>query len=537
MKLLGFYIGIFLVLSCNDAISEGRAEAALAPVIRSVADTSFTDLHLDSTALQDFAEVRDLQKNVEEDMLTFYRNRDFQFAWITGTGLHEKTQVFWELHNQYLMYTEDSTFYDRKLHGQIETILHDPETEWSPTPGELALLEMQLTEHFFHYAAYAYKGKTRPEDFNWNIPAKKIDAVSILDSMFAHGDDDPHFWEPVSPQYRQMRSALAKYHKLEKIPVLNTAIEPGEQRAYRVGDSSQVVSAIREKLNALGDFPDAGGSPVYDNELRQAVIKFQERHGLKADGIAGPQFFGAVNVPMEKRIQQLLINMERMRWLPRVTEGTRLVANIPSFTLHVYEGAKEVFNMDIVVGKAANRTVIFNDKLEYVVFSPYWNIPRSIIRKEILPAIRSNPGYLQSRNMEQTGYSNGLPVIRQRPGGSNALGKVKFIFPNRYSIYFHDTPAKSLFERGSRAFSHGCIRLKEPFRLAEYLLRNEPSWTDAKIREAMNSGNEKWVKLDKKVPVVISYFTAWVDDDGVQFRNDIYGHDDKMAKQLFKDDR
>ncbi len=196
---------------------------------------------------------------------------------------------------------------------------------------------------------------------------------------------------------------------------------------------------------------------------------------------------------------------------------------------------KKIFDMDIVVGTSANHTVIFNDTLKYVVFSPYWNIPRSIVRNEILPGIRKNQNYLASKNMEQTGFSNGLPVIRQRPGGNNALGRVKFIFPNSYSIYFHDTPSKSLFEKKERAFSHGCVRLAEPEKMAQYLLRNEAKWTKNEIRKAMNSSKEKWVALKEPVPVLITYFTSWISTDGLlNFREDIYDHDKKMAERLFE---
>jgi murein L,D-transpeptidase YcbB/YkuD len=220
--------------------------------------------------------------------------------------------------------------------------------------------------------------------------------------------------------------------------------------------------------------------------------------------------------------------------MPKEAEGTRVIANIPEYKVYVYEGAKKVFAMDIVVGTSANKTVVFNDKIQYVVFSPYWNMPRSIVRNEILPAMRRNSNYLARKNMEQTGTSNGLPVIRQKPGGSNSLGKVKFIFPNSYSIYFHDTPAKSLFSKESRAFSHGCIRLAEPSKMAEFLLSNQPEWTRAKITTAMNASTEKWVTLNEPVPVMITYFTSWVDENGLlNFREDIYGHDTKMAERLF----
>jgi len=190
--------------------------------------------------------------------------------------------------------------------------------------------------------------------------------------------------------------------------------------------------------------------------------------------------------------------------------------------------------MNIVVGKAATRTVIFSDVLKYVVFSPYWNLPRSIVRNEIVPAMNRSSNYISRNNMEIRGYSNGLPIVRQKPGAGNALGKVKFIFPNSYNIYLHDTPAKTLFSKESRAFSHGCVRVQEPFTLAQYLLRNNESWTETKIKTAMNSQKEDWVKLDKPLPVYLLYLTSWVDENGVlNFRDDIYGHDKKLGDRLF----
>lgn len=257
--------------------------------------------------------------------------------------------------------------------------------------------------------------------------------------------------------------------------------------------------------------------------------------GLKADGVAGPNTLKALNIPVQDRIEQLLVNMERMRWMPKETSGKRLVANIPEFRLHIMEDDRKIFDMKIVVGKAVHKTVVFNDELKHIVFSPYWNIPRSIVRNEILPAMKKNPGYLGQQNMEQTGTSGGLPVIRQKPGAGNALGRVKFLFPNSYAIYFHDTPAKSLFDRTQRAFSHGCIRLEEPKKLAAYLLQHRSEWTDSRISNAMYAGSEKWVTLKEPVPVVISYFTAWVDEAGVlQYRDDIYGHDKALANKLFQ---
>jgi L,D-transpeptidase YcbB len=241
-----------------------------------------------------------------------------------------------------------------------------------------------------------------------------------------------------------------------------------------------------------------------------------------------------LNVPVEDRIRQMLLNLERMKWMPE-RPADFIVVNIPEYRFRVYEEGKEALAMDVVVGKAANRTVVFSDELKYVVFSPYWNIPRSIVRNEIYPAMQRSSSYLRRNNMETTGTSNGLPIVRQKPGRGNALGQVKFIFPNSYNIYFHDTPAKSLFSRDKRAFSHGCIRLHKPFELAKYLLQYADSWTDAAIKKAMSSSKEKWVTLKQTWPVFITYFTSWVNANGdVQFRDDVYGHDKKLESHLFE---
>lgn len=221
--------------------------------------------------------------------------------------------------------------------------------------------------------------------------------------------------------------------------------------------------------------------------------------------------------------------MDRMRWLPQKPAGNLIIVNIPEFMLHVYDGNKTLFDMVVVVGKVGNNTMMFNGDLNQIFFSPYWNVPASIIKNEILPAMRKDPGYLARKNMEQIG--NG---IRQKPGPGNALGKVKFIFPNSFNMYFHDTPSKSLFERDKRAFSHGCIRLSDPQKMAEWLLRNEPEWNKEKIISAMNQKTEKGVRLKQAVPVFIIYYTAWVDDEGqLNFRDDVYKHDADLVKKMF----
>jgi L,D-transpeptidase YcbB len=268
----------------------------------------------------------------------------------------------------------------------------------------------------------------------------------------------------------------------------------------------------------------------------RSVERFQARHGLVADGVIGPDFLRGLNVPPAERMRTLLVNMERMRWLPENQPANALVVNIPDFRLHVFEGDDEAFSMRIVVGATATRTVIFADTLTLVVMSPTWTLPMSITRREILPAIAKNPNYLRTHNMEIIGGTKAAPVIRQKPGPDNALGRVKFLFPNRFDIYMHDTPARGAFALEKRAFSHGCIRLDEPRKLAEYLLRDDPAWTPERIGTVMFSRRETTVLLKEPRPVLILYFTAWVDRQGrLNFRDDVYGHDRKLADELFRD--
>ncbi len=234
-------------------------------------------------------------------------------------------------------------------------------------------------------------------------------------------------------------------------------------------------------------------------------------------------------------MQQILINLNRMRWMPQEPQGKLILVNIPEFTLHVFEGKNKVFDMAVVVGKEGHNTTMFTGKLSQIVFSPYWNVPPDIVEKEILPKMKSDPGYLKKNDMEVTGNSGGIPSVRQLPGEKNSLGRVKFLFPNSYNIYFHDTPAKELFNKDKRAFSHGCIRLSDPEKMADYLLQDDPNWPPDKIHDAMNSGNQQFVTVKNPVPVFITYYTAWVNETGLlNFRDDIYKHDSTIAVKMFK---
>jgi murein L,D-transpeptidase YcbB/YkuD len=280
--------------------------------------------------------------------------------------------------------------------------------------------------------------------------------------------------------------------------------------------------------------PGTDTTQVFNDTLETAIRRYQQSLGYTPTGAVNAQLVKDLNVPARERLEQILLNMDRMRWMPTEPTGQLIVVNIPEFILHVYEGKQKAFTMNVVVGKEGHNTVSFSGDLSTIVFSPYWNVPPSIVKNEILPSIQKNPGYLAAQNMEQVGTEGGLPKIRQLPGPKNSLGRVKFLFPNSFNIYFHDTPAKSLFSRDKRAYSHGCIRLAEPEKMAQYLLRNHPEWTPEKINTAMSGTKEQHVRLKKPVPVIITYYTAWVDDNGLlNFRDDIYKHDVDVTTKMF----
>lgn len=303
-------------------------------------------------------------------------------------------------------------------------------------------------------------------------------------------------------------------------------------------------------MHAYGVFNGNMSSTRFDSEFESAIRSLRTSFGLQDTPLVDRALIKNMNVPISQRIQTIRINLERWKWLPPDSSGTFIRVNIPDFTLEVVDKGNMVKSMKVIVGTASNHTVMFSDAIEHVVFSPYWNVPNSIFEKELWPIIRNNPGYLEKHEMEIIGaagivhpdrirwyrYTNkSFPYrIRQKPGPQNALGLVKFSFPNPFGIYMHDTPNKELFLLQKRAFSHGCIRIENPKWLAEYLLRDQIEWTPTAVDSAMSSGKELFVKLNRPIPVVITYFTSWVGEAGIiQFREDVYGHDAAMRQVMF----
>ncbi len=495
-------------------------------------DNAVSEIFLDSLQVERFIETEAISDTAAIRFRNFYNSRNYQFAWFTKYDLAEQAGTFWNLYNNYIKYSQDSSLVNNSLAAQM-ALFQNGDTTYQPSAAIITGTELRLTKQFFDYVQHAYAGKINPEELKWHIPRKKVNAVELLDSLIAKKGANLESWEPLNRQYKAMKQKLLGYYDLSKRGGWDSLHLP-KGKTNKKGDDGAFVKELKMRLALSADLPTEDSTGVFDETLKKGVQKAQKRFGLNPTGKVDASLVNRLNVPVEKRIEQILINMERMRWMPEPTDKNRIVANIPEFKIHVLSDTGEVFEMDVVVGKAGNNTVVFNDVLKYVVFSPYWNLPRSIVKSEIIPAMQRNANYLAQKNMEQTGVSNGVPIIRQKPGGANSLGKVKFIFPNNYNIYFHDTPAKSLFAKEKRDFSHGCIRLAEPKKLARYLLRNNPVWTDEKIAAAMNADVEKWVSLKSGVPVAITYFTAWVNAEGnMNFRDDIYNHDKEMSERLF----
>jgi murein L,D-transpeptidase YcbB/YkuD len=307
-------------------------------------------------------------------------------------------------------------------------------------------------------------------------------------------------------------------------------IDP-DVKNYKPNDSANAILQIRERLFVTGDIRQNNGSSMYDPDLEAAVIKFKLRNGFKADTKILREHIVEMNVPVGERIKTIVVNMERCRWLsPDIFNAKEYIfVNIPAYEMKMVRDGKIVFESPVVVGDSSTKTVIFGGKMSYIVFSPYWNLPKSIIEKEVMPGIEKNEKYLENHDME---WNNGQ--VRQKPGKNNSLGLVKFMFPNSNDIYFHDSPAKNAFKRENRAVSHGCVRVAKARELAMTILADDETWTPEKIDTAMNSGKQSICTLKSKIPVHIGYFTAWVDDQGeLNFYKDIYERDERLAELLF----
>lgn len=520
-------LGSVLFLQCSLSSKDKPAEVI--PRDTSITKANaYTELFFDSANMEKLMTDFSFNDSLKDRVRSFYNARNYEYAWFFPESVADYVSTFIDMQNNYISYSADSSLYNKTLQQLIDS-LSSGAYHYKPYDSSILKTELMLTGQFIRYSRVAYQGNNElnTKELDWFIPRKKINAVALLDSLVKNKGKDVSKYEPVNRQYNLLKNFLFQYYTIEKNG--GWQLIKSEKRSYKEGDTAIAIIQIKKRLFNDGDFAQEDTTPVFTAALEDAVRKFQHRYGLKEDGVAGTKVIEEMNVPVNERIQQMLLNMERIRWMPAQPITDYLLVNIPEFKLHVYEKGKYQWNSKVVVGSTAHNTVIFTGNLKYIVISPYWNVPPGILRKEILPAIQRNKNYLATHNMEWYGNS-----VRQKPGLDNALGLVKFLFPNSYNIYLHDTPAKSLFGESTRAFSHGCIRVEQAKKLAQFLLRNDSNWDTTKINKAMNSGREKYVTLKNQVPVYIGYFTAWVDrDNKLNFRDDIYGHDKKMAEHFF----
>lgn len=426
---------------------------------------------------------------------------------------------------------------------------------------ETAQFEVAMSLALMRYGSNLALGRVSPRaaDFALDVAPKRLDLPALVQRL-AH-DSRPcealAQLEPKLPLYRNLKAALPRYRDLAGSYDASALALPPK---LSPGDRHKEVPALRQRLAALGFLSQespARDPEAYAGDLVEAVERFQERHGLAPDGVIGKGTLAALNVSPAARLTQIRLGLERLRWLPEQFDGPFILVNIPSFHLYGYgeDHERPAVSMNVVVGRSSggHNTPVFHSDMTYVVFRPYWNLPRAITVKEMLPAILRDPGYLARHNLEMVpSFGNGSPVyepsleslamlsagslkLRQRPGPKNALGLVKFAFPNNDNIYLHSTPSVNLFQRARRDFSHGCIRVQDPVGLAEFVLqRQDEPWSPERIEEAMNGAQSRTVTLKQPLPVYTYYSTALAEPDGtVRFFEDIYGLD-RVLEQLLE---
>lgn len=427
-------------------------------------------------------------------------------------------------------------------------------------PAALLELDGALTDSLSRYLRDLHQGRLSPDLLQHHF---KAPALSTYDprSVIANARNASDLAQamqdavPKVPMYEPLRAVMNAYRAMGLPSAWQTALPPLPAPSLKPGDAYAGIATLAARLTALGDLPASAALPQrYEGELVDAIRRFQDRHGLDGDGVIGPSTLAQLNVTPAERVKQMALTLERLRWTPLLYGPRMIVVNIPEFVLRAYEtqdaGVKLDLEMRVIVGRALDtRTPIFLENMRFIEFSPYWNVPRSIARSETLPRLRRDPAYFTQQGFEfitrdgtvQRALSSaaieavqrGEWRIRQRPGPRNALGDIKFIFPNDQNIYLHHTPAPELFSRVRRDFSHGCIRIEFPVELARFVLHDQPEWTGTRIDEAMKAGKSHTIKLEHFIPVLIAYSTAVVKNGGkVYFLPDIYQQDARLEQAL-----
>ena len=574
MLFLGLLCLPGLLASCGSRQTGQADQASSKTGALTPADTSGPEPRVDSVFV-----IRTMQADArfraqERWARKFYRERQYRLGWFKQHQLVPQAATFLTVVAKAKDDGLNPKRYDTK---QITTIMAALQSAGQDTARRNQLereLDVTLSGSYFAWASDYYRGVVNPRDTKndaWKVKRNKIKLDHALMTILRERESTYPYYDfaPLHPEYDHLKKALALLRARQAAggwPALpaTTSLKPGavspvvgllHQRLLGGEATGQTPATVEATAQPVSHVTAAPAAATYDPALVTAVKNFQRDLGLPPSGLVSGETLRQLNVPIQARINQLILNMERWRWLPKKFEPDYLIVNIPEYRLRVFEAGKQALTMRVIVGKALTATPVFSDKMEYVVLAPYWNVPYSIIDKELRGKLVANPHYLDRLNMEVVkGYGRKASVIdpttidwagvtqanfkytvRRRPGPKNDLGDVKFIFPNSNDVYLHDTPHGELFSQTKRSFSHGCVRVEEPIKLATYLLRDNPNWDLTSIQDTIAQQREKYVTLQEKLPVYLVYFTAWADANGhAHFRDDIYGHDKSLAKEYFE---
>lgn len=491
-----------------------------------------------------------------ETLIRFYEGRSFKPYWTREQGIRPQVMQF----ERILLRAESEGMVPSDYHIREIQRFHRLVDLGGDEPVDarvIADFEILLTDGFLTYGLHMLNGRVKPEDLesDWIAKPRAVNLLGALEAADSSGDLDAELlrFQPRQAAYAHLRRALERYRSIQREGGWKP-VPSGEKLEQGVSDSR--IPALRNRLRTTADLDEASvvDPSFFDAVLTEAVKRFQNRHGLDTDGVVGPKTIAALNVPVEDRVLQIELNLERWRWLPEDLGRIHVIVNIAGFHLDIVEDDRVVLEMPVVVGRPYRRTPVFSDEMTYLVFNPYWQVPPNLARQDILPKIIADPEYLSKDKMRvfrgwgsdadeidpaTVDWQNAKAEIgsyrfRQDPGPTNALGQVKFMFPNTFNVYLHDTPSRNLFSRAERAFSSGCIRVERPLELAAYLLGPSGDWPAERIEKVLEKGVEETVLLPRRVPIHLLYWTAWLenDPDEIHFRNDIYGRDARLAEAL-----
>ncbi|CAM4068567.1 L,D-transpeptidase family protein [Flavobacterium weaverense] len=527
-----FTLSILLLLfsfSNAHAYQTKSKTAASKTTVATKIPSSRNTVKIDNVIIYKFLTQYPKLKTYRNDLLSLYKNRSYTSIWLKGGRVIEFADLLYSKTTELEQEGLNSKF---AYKDKVDNIFSQQLKKIPATTNN----ELLLSSMYIFYAKKVYKGidSDKIKEIGWFLPQKNLSYSSLLTTLL----DDPQALNKdeklLFDQYYKLRDVLQKYREIERNGTWNFIKRDSLIREYKPGDTAKTIGQIRQRLAVTGDLLQDSKSDVYDEELIKGVLNYKKRNGYNQDPVVNFSQINRMNVPIAQYIKTILVNMERCRWIaPELTKAPEyIIVNIPSYKLFYKRDGITELESNVFVGGTMNETVIFSGDIKYLVFSPYWNIPTSIVQSEIKTAMQTDKNYLSSNDME---WNNGN--VRQKPGPKNPLGKVKFIFPNSNDIYLHGTPSKDLFDSEYRAYSHGCINVNKSEELAFLILKNDPDWPAERIRSAMDGGKETTCFLKNKLPVHMGYFTSWVNDAGeVSFFHDIYERDDRLAELLYSDE-